>query len=1124
MASVVGYGVLQVIPSLRGVDAALRRQLVGAAGDAGQQAGTAAGDGLASKLGKGAVVAGAAAGAVLIKGIKDAIGQANVTSTLQAQLGTTNKVAAAQGKVAGKLYSSGVSDTFESAADAIKNVVQAGLAPPGTTNKQLQSIATKASDVANVFGQDLGGVTNAVSQLLRTGLAKNATQAFDLITKGFQSGTDKGGDFLDTINEYGTQFRKAGLDGSTAIGLLNQAIQAGARDSDVAADAIKEFSIRAVDGSKTTSSGFKMLGLDADDMASKFAKGGKNANAVLDLTLDRLRGIKDPVKQAQAATALFGTQAEDLGKALFAMDPSKATGKLGTFTGATKKMGDTIRSGPSYELQTFARTLQQGLVNFLGGKVLPLLSQFGSFVNTNVLPPLMTAGRVVVPVIVGALKGLWQAGTAVVSWLQSMGTWLIPIGIALGGVALAMSASAIAAGAEALAIGAVTLAMRVARGISLAFAGAQAVVNAVMEANPIILVVTAIVALVAALVIAYQKSETFRSIVQAAWAGIQTAVMFVWNTVLKPVFDAFVTALKAIATAATWLWSNVLSPVFSFIAAAGKVLAIVLAIVVFGPIILAVKALAAVAQWLWASVIQPVFHLIASLAMWLWANAVKPVFEAFKAGIRTLASVFQWLYHNVVQPVFNAVKTVISLWWTGVKVVFNAVVSFLRNTLGPVFRWLYDNVIKPVWNGIKTVITGIWTGAIRPAFDALKTAIRKVGDAFGTAKDAISKAWNKIKDATKSPINWVIRVVWNEGIVSIWKKITGWIPGVPQLGKLKMLASGGTVGAGFGQAATPGVFNRPTAIVGEGNPAFPEYVIPTDPKFRGRALALWQAAGGQLMKDGGILGDIIGGAKKVGGKIVGGISSAADFLTDPLGAAAKLLNPVLDKAKAHLGNTAFGKMAAGLPKMVIDGLKNLVKNSVGKLFSSGSGGSGVKRWAPIVSQVLSLLHAPASALGAVLTRINMESGGNPKAINNWDINAKNGDPSRGLMQTIGSTFNAYAGQFRSRGIYDPLANIYAGVNYAMHRYGSNWIHVMTRPGGYDSGGLLPPGLSTVYNGTRKPETVLTDRQWQAVMAQTSGSDGGDTYNFYPRTLDMTVRDLEVLQRRQDALARVGRPR
>ncbi|MCQ9178740.1 transglycosylase SLT domain-containing protein, partial [Streptomyces sp. IBSBF 2953] len=147
------------------------------------------------------------------------------------------------------------------------------------------------------------------------------------------------------------------------------------------------------------------------------------------------------------------------------------------------------------------------------------------------------------------------------------------------------------------------------------------------------------------------------------------------------------------------------------------------------------------------------------------------------------------------------------------------------------------------------------------------------------------------------------------------------------------------------------------------------------------------------------------------------------------------------------------------------------------LFGGGGGGgvgplgAAVSRWTPQVAQVLSMLGVPATAIGPVLKRIQMESGGNANAINLWDSNAKAGHPSQGLMQTIPSTFNAYAGPFRGRGITDPLANIYAGVNYAMHTYGKSWLSVMTRPGGYAKGtkGGAAPGWAWV--GEKGPELI-----------------------------------------------------
>ncbi|MBZ3902776.1 MULTISPECIES: transglycosylase SLT domain-containing protein [Streptomyces] len=68
--------------------------------------------------------------------------------------------------------------------------------------------------------------------------------------------------------------------------------------------------------------------------------------------------------------------------------------------------------------------------------------------------------------------------------------------------------------------------------------------------------------------------------------------------------------------------------------------------------------------------------------------------------------------------------------------------------------------------------------------------------------------------------------------------------------------------------------------------------------------------------------------------------------------------------------------------------------------------------------------------------IMRESSGNPNAINNWDINAKNGVPSIGLLQVIKPTFDAYHVPGTKKSQYDPVANLTAAANYAADRYGS----------------------------------------------------------------------------------------
>lgn len=191
-------------------------------------------------------------------------------------------------------------------------------------------------------------------------------------------------------------------------------------------------------------------------------------------------------------------------------------------------------------------------------------------------------------------------------------------------------------------------------------------------------------------------------------------------------------------------------------------------------------------------------------------------------------------------------------------------------------------------------------------------------------------------------------------------------------------------------------------------------------------------------------------------------------------------------AVAHYGvpfmNAINKKM---LPKMADGGLVwpfpvDTRKTKIPEMpvFSGSIGGAGVQRWAPMVLQALALLGQSGALLPNVLRRMNQESGGNPNAINLWDSNAMAGHPSKGLMQTIPGTFAAYAGPFAGRGIFDPFANIYAGLNYAIHRYGS-LQYAMDKPGGYRNGGWLNPG-KLGYNETSQPEAVLTRNQLNAM--------------------------------------------
>jgi hypothetical protein len=127
-------------------------------------------------------------------------------------------------------------------------------------------------------------------------------------------------------------------------------------------------------------------------------------------------------------------------------------------------------------------------------------------------------------------------------------------------------------------------------------------------------------------------------------------------------------------------------------------------------------------------------------------------------------------------------------------------------------------------------------------------------------------------------------------------------------------------------------------------------------------------------------------------------------------------------------------------------------------FIGGAGGkvsAGVAQWAPTVLQALAMLGLPSNLLGLVLNQMSSESGGNARAINNSDINAQMGDPSRGLMQTIGATFEYWRSKLLPDDIYNPLANVYAALNYAMHGKGfGTGMGQIGSMHGYAMGGVI----------------------------------------------------------------------
>ena len=181
-----------------------------------------------------------------------------------------------------------------------------------------------------------------------------------------------------------------------------------------------------------------------------------------------------------------------------------------------------------------------------------------------------------------------------------------------------------------------------------------------------------------------------------------------------------------------------------------------------------------------------------------------------------------------------------------------------------------------------------------------------------------------------------------------------------------------------------------------------------------------------------------------------------------------------------------------LIKRQVGGMFEWIKKTLGPLLSPAGGGedgpqgTGVARWRESVVRALKAngIEPNDFRVSKILATIQRESGGDPNVQNNWDINAINGTPSIGLMQTIGPTFNAYKhpGHNNIRNGYD---NLLAAINYIKHRYGtSDAAFNRVAAYGYANGGLVHKnGVYELAEGDMPEYVIPTDiakrgRAWQ----------------------------------------------
>jgi TP901 family phage tail tape measure protein len=635
--------------------------------------------------------------------------------------------------------------------------------------------------------------------------------------------------------------------------------------------------------------------------------------------------------------------------------------------------------------------------------------------------------------------------------------------------------------------------------------------DAAMAANVIGLIVIAIIAMVAALIYAWNHWKQFREVATAALHGIVAAAEWVWNTIkgpavavwnfltmiikgavavivalFRPLVDGVRVPLSKLRDTVVWIWADIVGFAKTRFGELSSFIRKVLDDIkqYFAPITDFINShwdeIVTVVRFAWGKIKEETAPLVGFIK-WAWGLISSIITFALAIILPVVRIGFQliWL---VIKLAWDAIIGVIKIAWD----IIIGILKFARDLIIGIISIFLDIVTghwSRAWEDIKKLVGNLLNDIFGMIVGVLGDLADWIGNSFtdlwNSMRGIFHGLWDEMKHIFVSGANVVIDVV--NGFLKVVNNIAGAIgfsihleiPHVPELQAggvipVRYLAEGGPldffseVGAGF-------MTRGPRAIVGEGDPAHPEYVIPTDPRHRGRALGLFQDLAAYLLGSdsapgydvGGVIGGawdgITSGVKAVGGALKSAAEWAGDIASKGIHAVIESTWPVLD--------VPADSFAAFVPGMV-----NKVRAKALDWFdtqyvppAAGQGSAAapaqVMAW---IMQALDLMGMSHAFAPGISTLIMHESGGNPSAINNWDSNARAGHPSQGLMQTIPSTFRAYVlPSLSNRPITDPIANITAGVRYALAQYGSGMLMAGGRRGangqyiGYEAGGVMP---------------------------------------------------------------------
>ena len=374
------------------------------------------------------------------------------------------------------------------------------------------------------------------------------------------------------------------------------------------------------------------------------------------------------------AMAVHSLVMKGQGKA--AGDFARTQGSLANQTKIAKAEFDNMKTTVgTYLLPMFTK-----LAKWVTAEGIPMLKQFGGFFKSDILPVLQQVGGVLQSTVLPALMGFGK-------WIADN----IPLVLTLTGVFTALFAvqKAHAAFMAVQAAGGLVkyiAQMNIVQAVTKTWTAVQWLLNSAFLANPITLVIIAIVALVAIIVIAWKKSETFRNIVIGAWNAIKAATSAVWGfikNVLSTVWGWIKTAgmayFNAYKTVILAVWNAIkvaTSAVWNFIKG--------LVVGAAGAIKSAVTGALNTIKSLWSSVWNGAKSLITTV----W-NGIK---SGISSGISGVISLISGLKNRVLGALRGAGSWLLE---TGRNVV-QGLISGIRNMAGAVTRALLDLLPGPL--------------------------------------------------------------------------------------------------------------------------------------------------------------------------------------------------------------------------------------------------------------------------------------------------------------------------------------------------------------------------------------------------------------------------------------------